>query len=187
VSGTTGGADPYFDLLILIYSMCCSLHLTISSTFATSFRLPSGYQALNLVVIGAILFLKRLHLQRNFTWIGIGLSNIIILASHLMADLIVRFGSSASTRALSIWLFAPSTANQTVNIFFAHLERDMCIDHPKWHKILFTATSIIVVQLSSFVLLFLVLGLTNISILKDLFLNQLFSSCSWGSRFFIYT
>jgi len=135
---------------------------------------------LNLVVIGAILLLKRLHLQRNFIWIGVGTSNIIILASHLMADLFVRLGSSASARALSIWFVALSTATQTLNISFAHLERYICINHPKWHKILFTTTSIFVVQLSSFVLLFLVLGLTNIPIFQDLFLNRLFSS--WGFK-----
>ncbi len=116
---------------------------------------------LNLVVIGTILLLKRLHLQRNFIWIGIGTSNIIILASHLTADLFVRLGSSASARALSIWFVALSTATQTVNISFAHLERYMCIYHSKWHKILLTTTSIIAVQLSSFVLLFLVVGLTT--------------------------
>ena len=73
---------------------------------------------LNLVVIGAILLLKRFHLQRNFIWIGIGTSNIIILASHLTADLFVRLGSSASARALSIWFVALSTATQTVNILY---------------------------------------------------------------------
>jgi len=135
---------------------------------------------LNLVVIGAILWLKRLHLQRNFIWIGIGTSNVTILASHLVTELLVRLGSSASARALSMWFVALSTATQTVNISFAHLERYMCINHPKWHKILFTTTSIIVVQLSSFVLLFLVLGLTNIPIFQEHFLNRFFSS--WGFK-----
>jgi len=135
---------------------------------------------LNLVVIGAILLLKRLHLQRNFTWIGIGTSNIIILTSHLMVDLSVRLGSSASVRALSIWFVALSRATQTINISFSHLERYMCINHPKWHRTLFTTTSIVVVQLSSFILLFLVLGLTNIPLFQELFLNRLFSS--WGFK-----
>jgi len=149
--------------------------LYVSDIISVTIGIP-----LNLMVIGAILWIKRLHLQRNFIWIGIGTSNITILASHLMADLFVRLGGSASTRALSIWFVALSTAIQTVNISFAHLERYMCLNHPKWHKILFTTTFIIAVQLSSFVLLFLVLGLTNIPIFQELFLNQLFSS--WGFK-----
>jgi len=56
----------------------------------------------------------------------------------------------------------------------------MCINHPKWHKILVTTTSIIVVQLSSFILLFLVLGLANIPIFQELFQNKFFSS--WGFK-----
>jgi len=176
VSDAEEASNPYFEFQNLFDAVhYIDDFLYICDLISVTIGVP-----LNLVVIGAILLLKRLHLQRNFIWIGVGTSNIIILASHLMADLIVRLGNSASARALSIWFVALSTATQTLNISFAHLERYICINHPKWHKILFTTTSIIVVQLSSFVLLFLVLGLTNIPIFQDLFLNRLFSS--WGFK-----
>jgi len=124
-SDAEGTGQPYFE----IQNLFDAVHyiddfLYICDLVSVTIGIP-----LNLVVIGAILLVKRLHLQRNFIWIGIGTSNIIVLASHLVTELSIQLGSSASARALSAWFVALSTATRTVNISFAHLERYMCINH----------------------------------------------------------
>jgi len=131
---------------------------------------------INLLIMGVIVLFKRFHLPRNFIWLGIGMSNVLILASHLLIVQSILWGSSLSTRALHIWFVVLSDAVQTWNVFFAVLERHVCIHYPKWHKILFTTTSITVAQLSSFVILFLVFGITQLQIFQDIFMSGVFSS-----------
>jgi len=119
VSDAEEAGYPYFEFQNLFDAVhYIDDFLYVSDIISVTIEIP-----LNLMVIGVILWIKRLQLQRNFIWIGIGASNITILASHLMADLFVRLGGSASTRALSIWFVALSTANQTVKItsIMAHI------------------------------------------------------------------
>lgn len=130
-----------------------------------------------MILIGVIFLFKRLHLPRNLSWIGIGISNIFHIGANLVVSVSVRLGSiTSSARALSIWFSALSNATLTWNILFALLERHVCINYPRWHKRLFTNISIPIIQSCSFVLLFLVFGMTKLQVFQELFLDQFFSS-----------
>jgi len=131
---------------------------------------------LNLMVIGAIVLLKRLHLPRILLWIGTGFSNIFILTTGLMVSLSVRLGSPSSTRTLFFLLAVFSFSYQTLNIIFAQLERHVCINHPILHKKLFTTLTIPIIQLLSFlVFISILIGITNLEVFRE-FLAQFFSS-----------
>lgn len=62
--------------------------LYLCQIFLTSIGIP-----LNLLLVGTIVFLKRLHLQRNLIWIGVRISNVTVLATHLMEYLAIRWKS----------------------------------------------------------------------------------------------
>lgn len=109
----------------------------------------------NLLVIGIILFWKRLHLPRTFTWIGIGVSNICLLASHLIEDVSVRLRASSWTRSFCTWLVILSIASQTLNFNLAVLERHISITYPNFHKKHVNTTLITALQLGFLLLIFL--------------------------------
>jgi len=116
---------------------------------------------LNLLLVGIIVFLKRLHLQRNFIWIGVGISNIAVLATHLMEYLSVRWKTSFSSKNLCAVLLIVSIASQTWNFAIATLERHILLTYPEWHKRNITIRFVKVVECGSFLfLLFLMLLLT---------------------------
>lgn len=140
----------------------------------------------NLLVISIIVLSKELHLRRVLLWLGTGVSNILILVSYLMISQSVLWGSSSSIRTLCIWFAIFSTIIQSWNIFFAALERHMYINHPKLHNSIFnTTTSIVVVQLSPFILLFLVFGtMMNLHIFQEMELFNLLNFKLIGSFVF---
>jgi len=85
---------------------------------------------INLLLIGIFVVLRRLRLSRNFTWIGIGISNICILASQLMVDVSVRWKSSSLTRSILFWSAILSNATQSNSFLLALLARYISITHP---------------------------------------------------------
>lgn len=89
---------------------------------------------LNSFLVGIIVILKRLHLQRNFIWIGIGISNIAVLATRLMEYLSIRWMSSFSTKNLCAVFIILSIASQMWNFAIASLERHIFLTYPEWHK-----------------------------------------------------
>ncbi len=89
---------------------------------------------LNLFLVGFIVILKRLHLQRNFIWIGVGISNIGVVVTHLMEYLSIRWRSSFSTKNLCAVLLILSIASQTWNFAIATIERHIFLTYPEWHK-----------------------------------------------------
>ncbi len=131
---------------------------------------------LNVIVIGAIVLLKRLHLPRILLWLGTGFSNILILSTGLMVSLSVRVESSSSTRILFFLLVVFSFCYQTLNIIFAQLERHVCIYHPNWHKKLFTTTTIPIIQVTSFLVpISMLIGIANLEAFQE-FISKFFSS-----------
>ncbi len=95
----------------------------------------------NLFLIGIIVVLRRLRLCRNFTWIGIGLSNIYILIFELMVDVSVRWKSSPLTRSTLFWIAILCNATQSISLLLALLERHISITyhqhgHPSPHLFL---------------------------------------------------
>jgi len=131
---------------------------------------------LNLIVIGAIVLLKRLHLPRVLIWLGTGFSNILILTTSLMVSLSVRLRSSSSTRILFFLAVVFSFCYQTLNIIFSQLERHVCIYHPNWHKKLFTTTTIPIIQVTSFLVpISMLIGIANLEAFQE-FISPFFSS-----------
>jgi len=82
-------------------------------------------------------------------------SNICLLASHLIEDVSVRLKASSFTRSFCTWLVILSIASQTLNFNLAILERHITITYPKWHKKHVTTTLITVLQWGSLFLIFL--------------------------------
>ncbi len=131
--------------------------LIICTTVLTIIGFP-----INLFLLGAIFFFKRLHLNRNFVWIGIGFSNLFVLVAHLMFALSAR-ATSASTRALYVWFASLSDITATWNIVSAVFERHICVTYSEWYKRRVTICWIIALQLVFFVFIFVIFtGLANL-------------------------
>lgn len=113
----------------------------------------------NILVIGIIVFFKRpYHLPRNFTWLGIEISNIFLLGTHLMEHLYVRWWSSSPSRGLSTWLVPLSFAVQMCHfLLIAVPERFIFLTYPNWHKRRITTRFILTLQFGSYLFIFMVL------------------------------
>lgn len=129
----------------------------------------------NLFLIGIIIFLRRLHLPRNFTWIGIGISNVSILSTMLMADLSVRWKASPSNRLLCTCLCALSQCTQIMIFVLVLLERHVSIAYPIWHKLYVTIGRIIAVQFGCSLLISLLFLVKN-HIFEEYLMHQFINS-----------
>ena len=134
----------------------------------------------NLLIIGTMIFVKRLHLPMNFTWLGIGISNICLLTSILATNLSsVQWKSSSSTRSLCAWFVTLSIANQSLSFFTSLVERQIFMTFPKWHSRHVTIVRLTVVQLSCSILLFLLGNMVNLPVFGE-FLPQFFTAWNYG-------
>jgi len=90
---------------------------------------------INMLVIGAVVFIKILHFPRIISWIVVGISNILVLVSRFMFVITAHWETSAvSTRGFYTWFVFTSSLFLTSNIVSTVLERNICINYPKWHK-----------------------------------------------------
>ena len=123
----------------------------------------------NLLLMAVVVFSKELHHRRIFIWLGIGFSNILVLSSHVLLSKSVVWGSSSSERSLYFWFVTLSVVVQMFNVFYAALERHVCINYSNLHQTaVFSTISIILVQLTSYIPVFIVLGILNINYFKEL-------------------
>lgn len=94
---------------------------------------------INMLVIGAIVFFKRLHFPRIVGWIGIGISNVFVLISHLMFVIAAHWETSTvSTRGFYTWSILTSSFILTLNIVSTVLERCICITYHKQLELIAT-------------------------------------------------
>jgi len=136
---------------------------------------------INLLLIGTIVFVKRLRLPRNFTWIGIGISNICVLTAYAVTQACLHFKSSFSIRSLCTWYTTVTITNQTVSFLLAQLERHIFITYPKWHLTNVTVDWIIATQLSCSFLIFLLGNLVNLPVFRE-YLTHYFGSENFKIR-----
>jgi len=123
----------------------------------------------NLLLMAVVVFSKELHHRRILIWIGIGVTNILVLSSHVLLSKSVVWGSSSSERSLCFWFVTLSVVVQMFNVFYAALERHVCINYPNLHQTaVFSTFSIILVQLTPYIPVFIVLGILNINYFKEL-------------------
>ena len=123
----------------------------------------------NLLLMAVVVCSKVLHHRRILIWIGIGVTNILVLASHVLLSKSVVWGSSSSERSLCFWFVTLSVVVQMFNVFYAALERHVCINYPNLHQTaVFSTISIIIVQLTPYIPVFVVLGILNINYFKEL-------------------
>ncbi len=135
----------------------------------------------NLILIGAIVFFKRLRLTRNFSWVGIGISNICVLTAYIVTQLCLQYKCSFSTRSLCTWFTTVAVANQTVSFLLSQLERHIFITYPKWHLTNITVGWIIAIQLSCFFFIFLLGNLVNLPVFRE-YLTHYFGSENFKMR-----
>jgi len=131
----------------------------------------------NLLLMAVVVFSKELHHRRIFIWLGIGISNILVLSSHVLVSQSVVWGSSSSERSLCYWFVILSLVVQMFNVLYVALERHICTNYPELHKkAMFSAISIFLVQLTSYIPIVIVLGILNLNHLKKLSLPLAFGS-----------
>jgi len=118
----------------------------------------------NSLLMAVVVLSKELHHRRVFIWLGIGISNILVLSSHMLISQSVVRGSSFSERSLCYWFVILSIVVQMFNVFYAALERHFCINYTKLHSTaVFSTFSIILVQLTSYIPIFVLVILNWIN------------------------
>ena len=111
---------------------------------------------LNLGVIVLIVGLKRLHLQRTFSWLGLGFANIFLLLVHLVELQAVHWPSPFTEQLYAKVRGLPYVAILFSN-FFSFLERHACVKHSKWYKRHITSCWMVLAgQIGSFTLICLI-------------------------------
>lgn len=129
-------------------------YLPIFYVIFAAFGIP-----INLTVAGVIIFLKRLHSPRNIIWLGVGFSNILILLGFILEFI----SSRMETASISSWKMyfnltaGLPTASLFVNLHLSLLNRYVSFHHPIWYKRSITNSRIIIGQIISFGLIFLIL------------------------------
>lgn len=112
---------------------------------------------LNLIVIAVVLGLRRLHLQRTFTWLIVGFANLIVLIYCLLEVVAVHWPSPTAGQ-LCAWLKGLPSSFITVSWFLSLLERHLCLKHPNWYKRnIPSCWTLLSLQTGSFVILFLLM------------------------------
>ena len=159
--------DHFLDTVHYIDDFLCAWYITFAVI-----GIP-----LNLLLIGVIIFSKQLHLPRNFTWLGIGLSNVCLLAAYIVLTVSIRWGSSSSIRSFCTWLIALSIASQSLIFLIALLDRHIFMIYPKWHMSYVTIGRIMAVQMGSYFSVFL-FGNVNLKIFGE-FMSNFFCSGSF--------
>jgi len=81
---------------------------------------------------------RRLHFPRNVMWLGIGLTNILFLISHLF--------EVVSVRAIFTCSNGTSMGYMTLVMMFASLERHICVNYSTWYKARLAVRFIILLQ-----------------------------------------
>jgi len=123
----------------------------------------------NLLLMVVIASSKELHCRRILIWLGIGISNILVLSSYVLMSQSVVWGSSSPEQSLCYWFVMLSVVVHMFNVLYAALERHICINYPEWHKTaVFSTISVILVQLTSYIPIFLVLGILNRTNFKEM-------------------
>ena len=132
----------------------------------------------NLLLIGTIVSVKRFHLPRNFAWLGVGISNICLLTSYMVANIVVRLNSTSSTRSFCTWLAIISVTNQSLNFVLFQGERIIFMYFPRWHLRYLSVAWIAAIQLGCSLLIFAIGIIENFQVFAD-FVFQFFSSQSF--------
>ena len=88
---------------------------------------------LNLSVIGLIVGLKRLHLQRTFAWLGVAFSNVFLLL-YLSFELLAVYWPSPEADSLIDGIRSLSFVALLFSNLISNLERHLCINYSKWYK-----------------------------------------------------
>ena len=127
-------------------------HLCVSHLVFASIGIP-----LNLCVITFVIALKRLHLKRTFTWLGIGFSNVFLFIAHLAEARAVYWPSPSSDQLCALFSGLPYLTI-LLSHFVSFLERHFCLKHPNWYKRHITSCWIVLsAHFGSFVVLCLII------------------------------
>lgn len=111
----------------------------------------------NLLVAAVVLGWERLHLQRNFAWLGVLFSNVFVLAFNAAEVVAALWPSPVVGQICSLTNGLPCPA-LVLSYFFSLLDRHLCLKHAKWYKRHVTSCwTVLAAQLGSFVILCLVI------------------------------
>ena len=108
--------------------------------------------SMNVLTAIFILLKRRLHQTRNFLWLGVAFSNVLILLHNLAEFYAYQFQSEAAEKIFSLVLGLPY-ASLALNLFLSLFDRYVCIAHHSWYKRKVTITWIISGQIGCFSIL----------------------------------
>ncbi len=141
-----------------------SLNTFVNPAFYLDEYLSVGYATLaalgipiNLLVAGAIIFQERLHSPRNIIWLGVGFSNVLFLLGFVLDVAYARSEGSAPWQIFFEMSSGLPIASLVLNLHLSLLNRYVMLHYPLWYKQNVTNSLIVIGQLSSFLLLFLIL------------------------------
>ena len=127
-SSINGSHQTNFEEL-LNYFPYIDGYLKTSHLIMTAIGIP-----LNLGVIALVVGMKRLHLQRTFTWLGVGFANVFLLLYHLIELHSVSWPSPVAKKICFAIRGLPYMVLLLGNLL-SFLERQICIKYSKWYKL----------------------------------------------------
>jgi len=133
---------------------------------------------INLLVVGSIIFFQRFHSPRNFTWLGVGFSNIYVLIGFIIDSIYVRLeGSSSWLTYLFELINGLPLLSLVLNLHLTLINRYIMLHYHAWYKKNVTSSLILIVQLCFFLFLFFIVKSNYLfhptQLQKDFFLNRM--------------
>ena len=104
---------------------------------------------LNLLTAGFIVLKTRLHQTRNIVWLGVAVSNVLVLSEHLVEFYAYHFESETAKKIFSLVAGLPY-GSLMMNLFLSLIERYVSIVHSSWYKNNVTITWIVSGQIGCF-------------------------------------
>ena len=111
---------------------------------------------LNLLIAFFIILKRRLHKTRNIIWLGVALSNVLILSHYLLEVYAYQTQSATARKIFTLGLGLPY-ASLMLNLFFSLVDRYISIGHSVWYKRNVTITWIVSGQIGCFSILFVLM------------------------------
>ena len=104
---------------------------------------------LNLLTAGFIVLKTRLHQTRNIVWLGVAVSNVLVLSEHLVEFHAYQYQSETAKKIFSLVAGLPY-GSLMFSLFLTLIDRYVSVAHSSWYKRKVTITWIVSGQIGCF-------------------------------------
>lgn len=146
----TGNISPTTKLMTPLYHM--DPYLSAIKVGFTLIGIP-----MNLLVAGNIIFTRQLRATQNIVWLGCGFSNVSMLFCFLVEVAAALVENSSFLLLLYQVIIGLPDAYQVLYLLLSWLDRHLFFTHTSFYKKYITNLVILVIQLTSFVLVTLLI------------------------------